>query len=187
MSMSKKTIDQVNAELADISEEMAEKWEDLMGLNAPIRPDSPTDVMMGWLRSAVTRVGDLLAQKTELDLLRLKGASLDEIASHLGWSEATKEHARGSIEDVYENEGVIVTHSGRELRFPAYPLPCDYLRIVEYGFELAYWNSDEWRDAPDEVIGAIMGCSMNGQGAPESVNLAETAILEYRPRQEEME
>ena len=49
-----------------------------------------------------------------------------------------------------------------QVRCPAYPTECDYVRLVrvagENVDELAYWNSDEWQHDPDhEAIGAVMG------------------------------
>lgn len=60
-----------------------------------------------------------------------------------------------------------------EVRTPRHPIPCDYVRLVcmkqersaPHGFgspapreiELIYWDAEEWREAPVEVMGAIMG------------------------------
>lgn len=39
-----------------------------------------------------------------------------------------------------------------------------YVRIVDtLGNEKAYWTSDEWRDEPDFVMGAIFGAMMDIQ------------------------
>ena len=50
------------------------------------------------------------------------------------------------------------------LVFPKHPNPCDYVRIVNRHdlIEIAYWISDEWRDEPDEVMGAIIGSMCQG-------------------------
>ncbi|MEG1971240.1 MAG: hypothetical protein RR101_14105, partial [Burkholderiaceae bacterium] len=45
--------------------------------------------------------------------------------------------------------------SKREIRRPADPAECDYVRVVVDGLEIAYWVSDEWQEAPAEVMGAI--------------------------------
>lgn len=40
------------------------------------------------------------------------------------------------------------------------PAPCDYVRLVTRTppyVEIGYWVSDEWRDEPEEVMGAIIG------------------------------
>ena len=49
-----------------------------------------------------------------------------------------------------------------QIRVPAYPTECDYVRLVRVAGEdvdeIAYWNSDEWQHDPDhEAIGAVMG------------------------------
>ena len=46
------------------------------------------------------------------------------------------------------------------LRFPNYeeePNGVSYVRVVDpEGREISYWACDEWRDAPEEVMGAIL-------------------------------
>lgn len=49
-----------------------------------------------------------------------------------------------------------------EVRVPAYPTECEYVRVVHNRgegnvIEKAYWDSDEWQESPAEVMGAIMG------------------------------
>ena len=40
---------------------------------------------------------------------------------------------------------------------------CSYIRFVDAnGNQLAYWVCNEWKEAPQEVMGAIMGCLLNG-------------------------
>jgi len=79
----------------------------------------------------------------------------------------------------YGPEAVIQTVHGTQLRCPPYPQPVDYIRVCdEYGEEIAYWNVDEWRAAPEsgahydphdgdqesmEVIGAIVGALLGGR------------------------
>lgn len=79
--------------------------------------------------------------------------------------EAEITHAMASMDVDYGDEFVIHAVSGRQIRCPAWPRECDYVRItIEIGerpVELAYWASDEWREAPAEVMGAIMG-ALNG-------------------------
>lgn len=59
------------------------------------------------------------------------------------------------------DEAAIEFKSGHQIRVPAYPNPCSYIRIVKpNGEELVYWDSNEWRDEPEEVMGAIMGAVM---------------------------
>jgi len=58
----------------------------------------------------------------------------------------------------YPEEYCVMTESGNEIRCPAYPNPCEYVRIVDPVVgEVAYWDSAEWQEAPEEVMGAILG------------------------------
>ena len=42
------------------------------------------------------------------------------------------------------------------------PGGCSYIRFEdENGKEVAYWVSDEWKEFPQEVMGAIMGCMIS--------------------------
>lgn len=44
-----------------------------------------------------------------------------------------------------------------------------YVRVCDpHGYEVAYWNEDEWREAPSEVMGAVIGalCAVT-LGVPE--------------------
>lgn len=65
-------------------------------------------------------------------------------------------------------ESVICASPDRrfEVRVPAYPSPCDYIRVVFYDdakvcWECVYWNRQEFRDDGDdepdtEALGAAM-------------------------------
>lgn len=52
-----------------------------------------------------------------------------------------------------------------EVRVPAFPAPCSFVRVTKFMtrgrqtnvLELAYWDSLEWYEEPAEVMGAIMG------------------------------
>jgi hypothetical protein len=53
------------------------------------------------------------------------------------------------------------------LIFPSYKKSeeVDYVRFADADAphkERVYWNADEWREAPTEVMGAIMACILNG-------------------------
>lgn len=65
---------------------------------------------------------------------------------------------------------VVQGRDGRQVRCPAHPAPCDYIRIVRPDpnpnvkpAELAYWHVDEWFSVDVELresvetMGAIMG------------------------------
>jgi hypothetical protein len=70
-------------------------------------------------------------------------------------------HIRENSDTVYDPEYAVVAHTGFELRYeangehdtPSYVRVCDPL-----GREIGYWVSDEWRDDPELVMGAILGC-----------------------------
>jgi len=63
----------------------------------------------------------------------------------------------------YEDECIIELENGNSIRCPSFPDPCSYIRVCNSrGAELAYWNSDEIKENPEEVIGAFMGCA-NGR------------------------
>lgn len=64
-----------------------------------------------------------------------------------------------------EEYALTVTESGCEVRTDAGPVGspmfgCDYVRVVAPdGREIGYWHSDEWRDDPLVVMGAILGAA----------------------------
>ncbi len=93
----------------------------------------------------------------------------DEIFTALGqqygWSAAETAQAKSCATVSYRDECQIPLANGRELRCPAFPRECDYVRVVEDGHDLMYWSVDEWRDDPSDVMGAILGLA---HGATES-------------------
>ena len=53
---------------------------------------------------------------------------------------------------------MVKLETGCELRSPAYPEPCGYVRIVDPMVgEVAYWDAAEWKEDPEGVMGAILG------------------------------
>lgn len=57
----------------------------------------------------------------------------------------------------YGDEAIIPL-GDKQIRCPAHPAECDYVRITDLnGGELVYWLSTEWAEAPQEVMGAILG------------------------------
>jgi hypothetical protein len=92
-------------------------------------------------------------------------AELLDLGQALGWSDAELRHAMESgCEEDDGTECLLRLDSGRELRCPAFPAPCGYVRVVQQGYELAYWDSNEWRTDPEEVMGALMGCASGRAG-----------------------
>jgi hypothetical protein len=66
--------------------------------------------------------------------------------------------------DDWGDETSVALPWGGELRAPAYPVDCDYVRILDaQGEEIAYWNFEEWRQEPELVMGAIVGAMKGGR------------------------
>ena len=63
----------------------------------------------------------------------------------------------------YGDEFVLHLANGHTIRtstFADHPEGADYVRVCRPdGTELAYWDSEEWRDNPQLVIGAFLGCA----------------------------
>lgn len=75
------------------------------------------------------------------------------------------EHLRASANNDYGEEATLLVHNGFQLRYSAVSETPDYVRVCDpLGREIAYWVSDEWRDDPELVMGAILGAL--AQGAP---------------------
>jgi hypothetical protein len=88
-------------------------------------------------------------------------------AARAEMSQGERAHADGAGDCQYENEFIMQAASGRFIHAPAYPEPCSYVRIVDRaGNELAYWVSDEWKESPEEVMGAILGALKGSRGLP---------------------
>lgn len=115
-----------------------------------------------------TLSGDLLRDGEDDEGVRVlnPGATGDRQAVVVAWQNqhgldpAASDHALAAMGADYGEETAIRLGSGRELRCPVYPEPCSYVRLVVPGvvpLEIAYWEEDEWREAPAEVMGAILG------------------------------
>lgn len=76
-----------------------------------------------------------------------------------GWLDIEIDHAINNLDTEYGAETVIPLENGRQMRCPAHPEECDYVRITQGGYELAYWTSEEWGEDPKVVMGAIMGAA----------------------------
>lgn len=73
------------------------------------------------------------------------------------------DHLLNSLASSFDDECVIpVVGSVRQIRCPAYPSECDYVRVTVDGMEVAYWSVDEWSEAPADVMGAILGAARGG-------------------------
>jgi len=65
-----------------------------------------------------------------------------------------------NLDNNYGEESVLdVLGSLRQIRSPAHPDECNYVRVVVDGLEVAYWCDDEWRDDPACVMGAFLGAA----------------------------
>jgi hypothetical protein len=61
-------------------------------------------------------------------------------------------------------ECVVNILGGKQLCCPAYPAPCDYIRVLsDDGEEIGYWHHDEFTADAQEVMGALMGCLKRGE------------------------
>ena len=86
------------------------------------------------------------------------------VAKRRGWNEVETAHAIDNRYTAYSNEVVTPLVGGRAIHTPA-THECDYVRIVDEGYELAYWVSNDWRNDPTGVMGAVIGCTMGGNHA----------------------
>jgi hypothetical protein len=92
--------------------------------------------------------------------------------------QTTSPEVSAEVDDVQASETVIALPNGQELRCPAYPAACDYVRITANGEELLYWDCAEWGLDPRGVMGAIFGAAISG--AQHLANL-DNAELESHP------
>lgn len=93
-------------------------------------------------------------------------------AQRFGWEDGIKAHAlQEALDRTEESEAaaalecVSQTTAGMEVRCPALPQPCSYVRVCQGGFEIGRWVADEWRDQPEEVAGAIFGALARPEGS----------------------
>lgn len=70
------------------------------------------------------------------------------------------------IKGVGAHEAAVKTIKGQYLVFQsalANPNGTEYIRFIDStGKELLYYDSEEWKEQPIEVMGAIMGAICNG-------------------------
>lgn len=61
----------------------------------------------------------------------------------------------------YGPETTVALGNAREIRCPAHPTECDYVRLLDHGNEIAYWSISELNCGNDsaamDALGAIMG------------------------------
>lgn len=84
---------------------------------------------------------------------------INMLAEKYGWTDIETAHALENLDNDYGEECVIQLANGRVIHTDSFPNECTYVRIVQDGYELAYWVVDEWADDPSGVMGAILGCA----------------------------
>ena len=65
-------------------------------------------------------------------------------------------HAEDTADDKFGPE-FSVRFGRRVIKVPSHPDGCSYIRILDQGREVAYWDAEEWAEDPEGVMGAIMG------------------------------
>lgn len=109
--------------------------------------------------------GDLtynsLAQLIETIDIMAPGATAKRLAAYYDWTQEELAHAISAIDHVYGAENAVKLANGREIRWPS--AACSYVRVVQSGFELAYWSSVDWRFAAETTMAAILACSAGGK------------------------
>lgn len=116
-----------------------------------------------WRSNNLSSLESILYQNWYLPEIEGAKPSLSVLAQCHGWSSEELQHAQDNPNVGYDDECVIRLANGREIRTPAAPASASYVRIVQSGYELAYWISDEWKEDPELVMGAFLGCA-HGQG-----------------------
>jgi len=89
--------------------------------------------------------------------------SLGEQGLNAKLSPGALRHIEENSDNEYGREYALVAHTGFELRYEVEG-DVTYLRVCDpLGREIAYWVSDEWAQAPEEVIGAVLGALVQGE------------------------
>ena len=97
---------------------------------------------------------------TSLDVLTGDTSSLELLENVAGarcWSAEEVRHAKDNLGVFYGPETIVALENGRQLRTPPFPQLCSYVRVVDAGFELAFWAMEEFKDDPASVLGALIG------------------------------
>ncbi len=128
------------------------------------------------LEKALTKAGVSLQHGKALDLLAA-------MCGHLDWNSFTTSmtpqalnqqlfdfelaHLQDSVDDTYGSECMVVAQTGFQLRYAADTKMCEYVRVCDpLGRELMYWDSAEWAQDPQLVMGAVLGALVRGNAAP---------------------
>lgn len=137
-----------NAQAQELRDWMAERLATALSIEAM----STDDVIAEGIRYATLDPAEFYAEA-----LRLRAeAGLPMPAS----ADAGRCGAPAEQQDAsYGEECVVKLANGLELRCPAYPEPCTYVRVVHGWREIGYWTAGELKDDPDVVLGAILGAA----------------------------
>lgn len=85
------------------------------------------------------------------------------LKSQYGLSEEEARHAveyeRAGSGQTSQEETVVELCNGKQLRCPANPASCSYIRVVIDGFETAFWSDDEFELDTAVVMGSLMGAA----------------------------
>lgn len=132
------------------------------------------DPLQGDDVDAVDTAADGLAGRFGIEVVRVSASpdpewQWDDVIGSLVEKEklpsaAADERSRGderssdSLGEVH-----IETAAGAIIAAPAYPQECSYVRLIDENHrELAYWDHQEWREQPEEVMGALIGAIASG-------------------------
>ena len=117
------------------------------------------DTVLGYWEWVISQ-----AEAEGLDLQDLtpeggKLSVLEQVAEACGWTAEGTGHARDNHDVSYGPECVLALENGREIRTPPFPGLCSYVRVVQFGYELAFWTADEFTDDAAGVLGALIGAA----------------------------
>lgn len=88
------------------------------------------------------------------------------LSTQYGLLPVETEHAMANLDNSYPVESVLKVHgTGREIRRPAHPAECRYVRVVVDGLEIARWIDTDMALDPAGVMGALLGTAMGGHGS----------------------
>jgi hypothetical protein len=74
-----------------------------------------------------------------------------------------RKHLAENADTSYGPECAIATHTGFCLCYSAEEQTPSYVRVIDpLGREVAYWSAEEWQEAPELVMGAILGAVARG-------------------------
>ena len=149
-----------NSSCIDLESLLSEVSQSATGSSTDLQ-DIAYQVLGGDMVSFTGRATSLLDDEEDRETIELAAESaelLELLQTQYGVNDACAAHMVACVGTEYGQEQVIqLVGSARELRCPAAGEELDYVRIVADGLEISYWSSDEWAEAPTEIIGALIG------------------------------